>query len=79
MHLQYAAFALLPLLLAGAAQAVSLGEVIRSCGDDGKAYCAKVSYGKPMQDCLIAHEPELGAACKGVVEKLKKGEHVTLF
>lgn len=79
MILRLAALAALFVVVADGAGAVSLREVIRACGDDGKTYCPKVGYGQPMQDCLIAHEGQLGAACKGVVGKLKQGERVTLF
>lgn len=59
--------------------AVSLSEVIRKCGDDGKAYCKGVGYGKPMQDCLVANKPKLSKKCTPIIERLQKGEKVGIF
>ena len=61
------------------AQAVSLSEVIRKCGNDGKAFCKGVGYGQPMQDCLVANKPKLSAQCKPIIERLQKGEKVGIF
>ncbi len=61
------------------ANAVTLREVIRACGDDGKKLCPKVGYGRPMQNCLIDHEAALAPVCRSVTDRLKKGERVTLF
>jgi len=61
------------------AQAVSLSEVIRKCGDDGKAFCKGVGYGKPMQDCLSANKSKLSPQCKPIMDRLEKGEKVGIF
>lgn len=61
------------------ANAASLREVIRTCGDDGKKLCEGVSYGQPMQDCLSSKKPQLTSQCRSLVERLDKGEKVTLF
>ena len=71
--------ALLILSMVSAAHAVSLSQVIRDCGDDSKAYCKGVGYGKPMQACLSSHKAQLKPACKIVVGRLEKGEPVRLF
>ncbi|MGV8831690.1 MAG: hypothetical protein ACOH2N_06930 [Devosia sp.] len=67
------------LALTGLAQAVSVGELIGKCGDDGKAWCAGVGYGEPMQQCLDAHYSSLSPACKSVMDRLRAGERVYLF
>jgi hypothetical protein len=61
------------------AQAVSLSQVIRDCGDDSKTYCKNVGYGKPMQLCLSSHRAQLKPACRLIVGRLEKGEPVRLF
>ena len=61
------------------ALAVSLSQVIRDCGDDGKIFCKGVGYGQPMQDCLVAHKTSLKPACQTVVSRLQKGEKVRLL
>ena len=65
--------------MTSAAQAVSLSQVIRDCGDDSKAFCKGVGYGKPMQACLLSHRAKLTPACRVVVGRLEKGEPVRLF
>ena len=77
--LKFAVTAALMLLFTSYADAVSLRTVIRDCGDDGKRYCSKASYGKPMQDCLKQNFTKLAPACKGVITKLNNGERVTFF
>lgn len=61
------------------AAAAKLSEVIRVCGDDGKRLCQGVGYGQPMQDCLTSRRDELTPACRALVDRLAKGEKVTLF
>lgn len=61
------------------AMAVSVGEIIRQCGDDSKAYCEGVGYGDPMQACLDRNYTKLTPACKGVVDRIRDGEKVSLF
>ena len=62
-----------------AAGAASLREVIRTCGDDGRKLCKGVDYGQAMQDCLSSKKAELTPQCRALVERLDKGERVTLF
>jgi hypothetical protein len=69
----------LAVLFATQANAVSLRTIIRDCGNDGKKYCPKASYGQPMQDCLKQNFKKLTPACKGVITKLNNGERVTFF
>ncbi len=71
--------ALLLLLTASQAQAVTLGEIIRNCRADGKVLCPTTSYGKPMQACLAQHMKQLSPACKPIVVRLNNGEKVTFF
>ena len=61
------------------AHAVSLSEVIRKCGDDGKALCKGVGYGQPMQDCLVAKKSKVSPQCKPIIDRLEKGEKVGIF
>ena len=61
------------------AMAVSVGEIIRLCGDDSKAYCKGVGYGDPMQACLASNYKKLSAQCKVVVDRIRGGEKVSLF
>ena len=75
----FIAIMFISLASASTAHAVSLSEVIRKCGDDGKAICKGVGYGQPMQDCLIANKPKLSAQCKPIIERLQKGEKVGIF
>ena len=70
---------LLTLAAAIPAQAVGLTTLIRICGDDSKALCKGVSYGAPMQACLIRNKPKLTPACRAIVERLEKGEKVRVF
>jgi len=63
----------------GAANAVGLRQVIRDCGDDGRAYCDGVGYGAPMQTCLARNYKKLPPACKGVMDRLNKGESVEIL
>ena len=72
----------LTLLLALApihAEAVGLTTLIRVCGDDSKALCKGVSYGAPMQACLIRNKSKVTPACRAIVERLEKGEKVRVF
>lgn len=64
---------------AGAANAVGLRQVIRDCGDDGKAFCDGVGYGAPMQACLARNYKKLTPACKQVMDRLNKGESVEIL
>jgi hypothetical protein len=64
---------------AGAANAVGLRQVIRDCGDDGKAFCDGVGYGAPMQACLARNYRKLTPACKQVMDRLNKGESVEIL
>jgi hypothetical protein len=70
---------LLTLSGVSAAHAVSLTTVIRTCGDDSKALCKGVSYGAPMQACLIRNKAKVTPACRRIVERLEKGEKVRVF
>lgn len=70
---------ILLVLIVTHAQAASLREVIRTCGDDGKKLCEGVGYGQPMQDCLSSQKPKLTNQCRALVQRLDKGEDVTLF
>ena len=63
----------------GAANAVGLRQVIRDCGDDGKAFCDGVGYGAPMQACLARNYRKLTPACKQVMDRLNKGESVEIL
>jgi hypothetical protein len=65
--------------MAGAANAVGLRQVIRDCGDDGKAFCDGVGYGAPMQVCLARNYKKLTPACKQVMDRLNKGESVEIL
>jgi len=67
------------LALTGMAQAVSVGELISKCGDDGKAWCEGVGYGDPMQACLDENYVQLSADCQAVMDRLRGGEGVYLF
>jgi hypothetical protein len=70
---------LLTLAAASAAHAVGLTTVIRICGDDSKALCKGVSYGAPMQACLIRNKAKVTPSCRKIVERLEKGEKVRVF
>lgn len=72
------AIAILPFFTTGAL-AVSVGEMISKCGDDGEAYCEGVGYGDPMQDCLQANYSSLSGDCQSVMDRINGGERVTLF
>ncbi len=61
------------------ASAVSLSQVIRDCGDDGKKFCEGVSRGQPMQDCLASHKPKLKPACQAIITRLQNGDKVRLL
>ena len=71
--------ALLVLCLVSSASAIGLRQVIRDCGPDGKLYCKGVGYGAPMQACLLRNKEKLTPVCRAVVDRLDKGEKVTLF
>lgn len=75
---QFAAI-VLSTLFAAPALAVSVGELIKTCGDDGKAYCEGVGYGDPMQQCLDKNYEKLTPQCKGVMDRIREGERVSLF
>lgn len=72
------ALVILPIFASGAL-AVSVGELISNCGDDGEKYCQGVGYGDPMQDCLQANYSKLSSQCKAVMDRINGGERVTLF
>jgi hypothetical protein len=61
------------------AHSVGLATLIRVCGDDAKAQCKGVSYGAPMQACLVSNKAKVTPACRGIVERLEKGEKVRVF
>ncbi len=42
-------------------------------------YCKGVGYGAPMQACLSRNKEKLTPVCRAVVDRLDKGEKVTLF
>lgn len=67
------------LAMVTAANAVSLRQVMRDCGDDSRALCAGVGYGDPMQACLSRNKASLSEACKAIVDRLENGEKVRLF
>ena len=71
--------ALLALCLVSSASAIGLRQVIRDCGPDGKLYCKGVGYGAPMQACLSRNKEKLTPVCRAIVDRLDKGEKVTLF
>jgi hypothetical protein len=66
-------------VLTSSALAVSVGEIIRICGDDSAKYCQGVGYGDPMQACLEANFGKLSETCKLVVDRIRNGERVSLF
>ena len=70
---------LLITLSAPIANAVGLTALIRICGDDSKALCKGVSYGAPMQACLVKNKAKVTPACRAIVERLEKGEKVRVF
>jgi hypothetical protein len=70
---------LLLVLLAGSADAVTVWEIRRACGSDGKAYCPKASYGDPMKSCLNLNFTKLAPSCKAVMKRINSGEKVRLF
>lgn len=72
-------FLVMIMLASTAAQAASVREVIRSCGDDGKKYCEGVRYGQPMQTCLSKNKTKLEPTCQALMDRLEAGEKVTLF
>jgi hypothetical protein len=76
---KFALAILISLTAASAAQAIGLSTVIRICGDDSKALCKGVSYGAPMQACLIRNKAKVTPACRKIVERLEKGEKVRVF
>jgi hypothetical protein len=67
------------LYTASAVYAIGLSTVIRTCGDDSKALCKGVSYGAPMQACLVKNKAKVTPACRKIVERLEKGEKVRVF
>jgi hypothetical protein len=77
--MQKLALTLLLTLTAIPAHSVGLTALIRLCGDDAKALCKGVSYGAPMQACLIRNKAKVTPACRKIVERLEKGEKVRVF
>lgn len=73
------ALCLAVLAAAAPAGAVPLRKVISDCGADGKAYCAGVGYGAPMQACLARNKKKLTPACRAIIDRLDKGEEVEIF
>jgi uncharacterized GH25 family protein len=69
----------LSILGAGSAHAITVWEIRRACGSDGKAYCPKASYGEPMKVCLNKNNAKLTLSCKAVMKRLNAGEKVKLF
>ncbi len=69
----------LVICLVSSASAIGLRQVIRDCGPDGKLYCKGVGYGAPMQACLSRNKEKLTPVCRAIVDRLDKGEKVTLF
>ena len=78
MHRLILALAL-TLVATGSALAVSVFEISGKCGDDGKKYCEGVGYGQAMSDCLNAHYKQLSPDCKLVMDRINKGEKVSVF
>jgi hypothetical protein len=62
--MQKIALILLLTLSAIPTHAVGLTTLIRICGDDAKAQCKGVSYGAPMQACLIRNKAKVTPACR---------------
>jgi len=67
------------LAISTGALAVSVGELVKNCGDDSKAHCEGVGYGDAMTECLAQHSAELQPQCKIIVDRVKGGEKVSLF
>ena len=67
------------LALSQAAMAVSVGDLAGKCGTDADAYCKGVGYGDAMTQCLEAHKAQLSKECAVIVDRVAKGEGVTLF
>lgn len=61
------------------AGAVPLRELIRDCGADRQTYCEGVAHGAPLQACLSQNKKKLTPACRGIIERLDKGEEVEIF
>ena len=70
---------LITLAAAIPAHAIGLATLIRICADDSKALCKGVSYGAPMQACLIRSKAKVSPACRQIVARLEKGEKVRVF
>ncbi|MEM8539365.1 MAG: hypothetical protein AAGF25_00285 [Pseudomonadota bacterium] len=82
LYRHFPLIALTTIMLAGFVMhtnAASLREVVRTCGNDGKTHCKGVSYGKPMQACLLSNKAKLVPACRTLMMRLEAGEKVTLF
>ena len=69
----------LALLATSQVAAVSVWELSRLCGKETDAYCKGVAYGDAMTECIEGHYDELSAECKGIVDRLRAGEGVSLF
>jgi hypothetical protein len=63
----------------GAANAVTVWEIRRNCGSDGKTYCPKAGYGEPMKACLNVNFVKLTPQCKAIMKRINGGEKVRLF
>jgi hypothetical protein len=77
--LQTLAVFLTAITFATAAYSVSLRQVIRDCGPDGKIHCNGIKYGAPMQACLSKNKSKLTPVCRAIVDRIEKGEKVRLF
>jgi hypothetical protein len=73
------ALAFLITFSAASAHSIGLTTLISICGDDSKFLCKGVSYGAPMQACLIRNKAKVTPACRKLVERLEKGEKVRVF
>lgn len=77
--LRTASIALIMLLAAGHAMAVSVWELSTVCGDDAKIWCEGVSYGEAMQQCIDANYDSLSKECQAIADRIRSGEKVSLF
>jgi hypothetical protein len=66
-------------LLMNAAEAVTVWEIRRDCGTDGKTYCPKSGYGEPMKACLNLNLAKLTLQCKAIMKRINGGEKLRLF
>jgi hypothetical protein len=70
---------LVTMVMAASAQAVTVWEIRRACGADGKNYCPKAGYGDPMKVCLNKNLAKLAPSCKVIMGRINGGERVRLF